>query len=157
MAVGIENTASATAPLRCLEVAGTGQTFSASSALQLVTCLTTVNRNTLLTSTWSGSAFTCGSTEAGLWSFFAFLELTNPVGAINVVAVRTRSIGGAQEYYWPTGTTVQQPGLTVLMDLAAGDTVQIYLQTTNVSQQIVSQPIGGAYSSLIAYRITGLH
>ena len=147
----------ATSPLKVLELgATTGQTFINTFALQQITSLTAVTRNTLLTSTWSGSAFTCGTGEDGLWSFYAFVELNVGTTANNIVFVRTRAAGGAQEFYWPCGTTVSQPSTTILIDLAVGDTVQLYMQTF-ASNVIIAQPVGGSYPSLVAYRIEGLH
>lgn len=148
-----------TPPTKILELTGTGQSFS-SNVITLITCFTTVARNTLSTSTWSGSALTIGSGEDGLWSIYAFSEFSSgyPYALYyNIIVVRTRAAGGAIEYYWPAGTYVPQPATQILLDLAVGDTIQLYGAVGSPGDTMQALGVGGAYRNAIFTRIEGLH
>jgi hypothetical protein len=154
------------APSRILESSGTGQTFG-QNIIQNVTCFTTVTRNTLGTSTWSGATLTVGAGEDGMWSLYAFAEISAPglIGSgatpyFNIGFSRTRS--GVTQFYWPEATglvsgSAAQAAFQLIVDLQIGDLVKIFFQAGAPSSQIVVQPVGTPYSNFIASRLIGLH
>jgi hypothetical protein len=155
-------TLNSTTALRVLEINGSGQAFAGANGtfLQLVTCITTITRTTLVTSIWTGSALIVGAGEDGLWSVYGFTELNGTSSFYNLVIVRSRVGGGTQTFYWPTVTVLQQPSNFQILDLGVGDTVQFYLGTGVGGDSIRPQPpygIGGPSPNFVFTRLEGLH
>lgn len=150
-------------PLRVIEAvsSASGQTIPPLGAGNgQITCFTNVTRNTLVTSSWSGAALTIGSGEDGLWSLYAFAEMSvNTIPShSNLAFTRTRS--GVTEIYpsvqcTPTSTDFQgQAAASLVIDLQVGDVVTIVLNTANAAWTIF--PLSNI-PNFVAYRVQPVH
>lgn len=137
-----------------------------------LTCMTSVARNTLTTSTWDGSNFTVGAGEDGLWHVRLGVSFGNIYScAIYVAAARVRS--GVTKYFIDSFMTY--PGSNFasvadtyatgneVVDLQVGDVLNFYAGLQGPAGSYGVQPMGPTpggsqtITNLTMQRIEGIH